>query len=88
LPRANEFSRAKITMSVVSDGVTVTDFYEMGVAPLVFRDAIVMPEAEYNLLTPEQIAAIKQERYDNWYAIVTYVPPDPPYPPDPEIIDG
>lgn len=38
---------------------------------LAFSDAIVLPEDEYNALTPEQIEAIKEERFQNWKTIVT-----------------
>jgi len=34
-------------------------------------DAVVLTEAEYNNTTPEQIEAMEQVRWDNWYAIVT-----------------
>lgn len=32
----------------------------------VYRDALVMDPEEYNALTEEQIAAMKQQRFDNW----------------------
>lgn len=33
---------------------------------LSFTDAIVLPESEYQQLTPEQLEAIKQERFASW----------------------
>lgn len=48
--------------------------YEMGDAPFIYRDAFVMPQAEYDALTPEQITAMQKERYDRWYALVTTIP--------------
>jgi len=33
-----------------------------------------MPADQYNTLTPDEIAAMKQQRYDKWYAIVTNPP--------------
>jgi len=38
---------------------------------LSYSDAIVLPEAEYNALTPEQIETIKEERFENWKKIIT-----------------
>ena len=52
----------------------VQDVFEMGAEPYLFQDAIVMPKAQYDALTPEQIQAIKQKRYDDWLAIVN--PPE------------
>ena len=39
-----------------------------------FRDAIWMTQAEYDITTGEIIESIKQERYDNWLAIVNAMP--------------
>jgi hypothetical protein len=39
-----------------------------------FRDALWFSEEEYNLLTPQQIADMQQERYNNWYAIISAMP--------------
>jgi acylphosphatase len=36
-----------------------------------FRDAIWMPQAEYDAASVETIDALKKERFDNWLAIVT-----------------
>jgi hypothetical protein len=41
---------------------------------LVFRDAITLPDD--HALTDANIEAIKQERFDNWVAIITAPPPD------------
>ena len=35
-----------------------------------YSDAIVMLEAEYKALSANQIAAIKQQRFDNWVNII------------------
>ena len=43
---------------------------------LVFRDAIVLPDD--HTMTDEQIEAMKQSRFDAWYAIVTNPPEEPP----------
>jgi hypothetical protein len=37
----------------------------------VYRDAIAMDPEEYNALTEGQIAAMKQQRFDNWVAVIT-----------------
>ncbi len=31
-----------------------------------FKDAIILPEEEYNALSEFQIEVIKEERFDNW----------------------
>lgn len=49
----------------------VHDKFKIDRDGLSFSDAIVLPEDEYNALTPEQIEAIKEERFQNWKAIVT-----------------
>lgn len=38
--------------------------FEMGEAPMIFRDAIVLPDD--STLTDAEIEAIKQARYDAW----------------------
>ena len=48
--------------------------FEKMYGELVFRDAITLPEDHE--MTDEQIEAIKQERFDNWVAIITAPPPD------------
>lgn len=39
-----------------------------------FRDALWFSEAEYGQVTPQQIADMQQERYNNWYAIISAMP--------------
>jgi hypothetical protein len=41
-----------------------TILFEMGEAPMIFRDAIVLPDD--STLTDSEIEAIKQARYDAW----------------------
>ena len=36
-----------------------------------YRDAIWMPQAEYDAASAETIDALKQERFANWLAIIT-----------------
>lgn len=48
--------------------------FEKGDSNQQFRDAIWMTQEEYDSTTPEAIEAIKQERYDNWLAIVNTMP--------------
>lgn len=61
----------------------VSEGYEIGDPPLVFRDAIVMEASEYAKLTPEQIQEIQQKRYAQWLLRLERMkhPPDPPEPP-------
>ena len=56
----------------------MADEFEIGAEPYVLKDALVMMPDAYALLTPDEIAAIKQSRYDKWYAIVTALPVDAP----------
>lgn len=53
--------------------------FQMGEAPLLYSDALVMTQEAYDALTPEQITALQQERYDKWLAIINA-------PPEPEVI--
>lgn len=48
----------------------VSDSFEIGEEPHVLKDALVMTQAEYDALTPEEIQAMKQARYDSWIAII------------------
>jgi hypothetical protein len=56
----------------------MADEFEIGTEPYVLKDALVMSPENYALLTPDEIAAMKQARYDNWIAIVTAPPVDAP----------
>ena len=49
----------------------IADEFEMGDEPHVLKDALVMRPQDYEALTPDEIQAMKQRRYDNWIAIVT-----------------
>jgi hypothetical protein len=48
----------------------IADEFEIGEEPHVLKDALVMSPAEYEKLSPEDIQAMKQARYDNWIAII------------------
>jgi hypothetical protein len=48
--------------------------FQKGEDTRLYRDAIWMTQAEYDITTSETIDAIKQERYDNWLAIVNAMP--------------
>ena len=62
-----------MAVEILENGL-VSDQFQIGEPPLVFNDAIVMPQDQYDALTPDEIAAMKQQRYDNWYALVTNPP--------------
>ena len=47
----------------------VSDSFTIGESPS-FTDAIVMPLDDYNVLTADEIAVMKQQRYDQWIAIL------------------
>lgn len=46
--------------------------FEMSRDGLVFKDAIHLPDN--HSFTPEEIEAMKQERFERWYAYVTNPP--------------
>jgi hypothetical protein len=56
----------------------MADEFKIGTEPYVLSDALVMRPEDYALLTADEISAMKQARYDNWYAIVTAPPVDLP----------
>lgn len=57
----------------LEDGI-IADEFEIGEEPHVLKDALVMPAGQYNALSAGEIAALKQQRYDNWIAIITAPP--------------
>ena len=52
----------------------LADEFDIGTEPYVLKDALVMMPDVYALLTADEISAMKQERYNNWIAIVTAPP--------------
>ena len=62
-----------MAIKVLEDG-RIADEFEIGEEPHVLKDALVMRVSDYDALTPEQIIAMKQARYDNWIDIVTAPP--------------
>jgi hypothetical protein len=54
---------------------TVRFEFEKMHGDIVFRDAITLPSD--HTLTESDIEAMKQERFDNWVAIITAPPPEP-----------
>jgi hypothetical protein len=66
-----------MAIKYLDDG-RLADEFEIGTEPYVLKDALVMMPDAYEALTPDEIAAMKQMRYDNWYAIVTAPPVDAP----------
>ena len=59
------------------DNGMVSDAFEITKDGLTFKDALVMPQDQYDALTAEEIEALKQQRFDNWYALVTAVSEEP-----------
>lgn len=66
-----------MALTELPDGY-VSDSFEITENGYTLCDAIVMPKDQYDALTPEEIQAMKQQRFDNWYAIVTAVPDETP----------
>ena len=54
--------------------------FEKGEGTQIYRDAIWMAEAEYANTASSTIDAMKQERYDNWLAIINAMPTEEPAP--------
>lgn len=48
--------------------------FERGEGFQTYRDALWMTQAEYDSTPSETIEALKQERYDNWIAVITGLP--------------
>jgi hypothetical protein len=51
-----------------------------------YRDALWFSTEEYNVTTPEQIAAMQTERFDNWLAIINTMPTEEILTTEPEVI--
>ena len=49
--------------------------FERGTNPYLYKDALYFTEEQFDALTPEEIEAMKDERYNNWYDMVTNPPP-------------
>jgi hypothetical protein len=62
-----------MAMTVLENG-WISDDFEIGTEPLILKDAIVMPADQYNALSADEISALKQQRYDNWIAIINAPP--------------
>lgn len=52
------------------------------IAPWKFNDALVMSQAAWDTLSDADRDARAQERFDNWYAVVTAPPVESPPPVD------
>jgi hypothetical protein len=66
-----------MAIKVLIDG-RIADEFEIGEQPHVLRDALVMRVSDYESFTPDEIAAMKQARYDNWIAIINAPPVEMP----------
>ena len=62
-----------MAIKVLEDG-RIADEFEIGEEPHVLKDALVMRVSDYDALTPDEIIAMKQARYDNWIAIILAPP--------------
>ena len=48
--------------------------FERGTDPYLYKDALWFTQEQFESLTQEQIEAMKDERYNNWYELVTNPP--------------
>ena len=60
------------------DNGLVSDSFEITQGAYTLRDALVMPADQHAALSADEIAAMKQARFDKWYAIITAPPVDNP----------
>jgi hypothetical protein len=58
-----------MAIKVLEDG-RIADEFEIGEEPHVLKDALIMTQADYDSMTPDEVQAVKQSRYDNWVAII------------------
>jgi hypothetical protein len=66
-----------MAIKVLEDG-RIADEFEIGEEPHVLKDALVMRVSDYDSLTPDEIIAMKQARYDKWIAIILAPPVEVP----------
>lgn len=53
--------------------------FQFGEAPYILNDALCLTQAQWDAITPEEVAAMHQQRYDNWRDAMTRPPTiDPP----------
>lgn len=45
-----------------------------------YKDALHLSAEDYESKTEEEIEAMKQQRFDNWIAVITAPPPETPAP--------
>lgn len=48
--------------------------FERGTDPYIYKDALWFTQEQFDSLTQEQIETMKDERYNNWYELVTNPP--------------
>jgi hypothetical protein len=48
--------------------------FERGVGAETYRDALWMPQEQYDSISAEALEAMKDERYTNWLAIIHAAP--------------
>ena len=51
--------------------------FEKGTSDRQFRDAIWMTQEEYDNTSSDTIESIKQQRYNDWLAIINAMPTEP-----------
>ena len=66
-----------MAIKVLEDG-RIADEFEIGEEPYILKDALVMRVSDYDALTPDEIIAMKQARYDKWIAIILAPPVEMP----------
>jgi hypothetical protein len=64
-----------MAIKYLDDG-RIADEFEIGSAPHILNDAIVMRPEDYAQYSATEIAAMKQQRYDNWIAIIMAPQPE------------
>lgn len=54
----------------MTDQVNIQFKFTVDMEGTIFRDALYFSEAEWAVITPQEIANMKQERVDNWLAAI------------------
>lgn len=57
--------------------------FQFGEEPLVYKDALVMTQVQYDSYTPEEISKMQKDRYDRWY---TFINEQSAASPEPEVL--
>ena len=52
------------------DNELISFRFQIGEDPLIYKDALVMTQEQYDSYTAEEIAKMQKDRYDQWYTVI------------------